>query len=74
VEAERSVRHEIISVGNLVKVDYLGYILLGIVTRKENGFYKDAYHYDIFVFEFPWKTINNRTIGRSIKDIKEVLA
>lgn len=73
MEAERSVRHETISVGSLVKVHYLGRILLGIVTLKVNS-YKDAYHYDIFVFEFPWKTINNRTIGRSIKDIKEVLA
>jgi hypothetical protein len=73
METKCRITHERVTVGSLVKVDYLGYNLLGIVTRKESGFYQDAYHYDIFVFNFPWKTVNNRTIGRSIKDIREVL-
>lgn len=62
-----------VSIGNLVLVNYLSYSLLGIVTLKEKIF-SGEYCYDVFIFNFPWKSATNITIGRSIRDIKEVLA
>lgn len=74
MEAKSRMTDDNVSIGNLVLVNYLSYSLLGIVTLKERVTYSGEYCYDIFIFNFPWKIAANRTIGRSIKDIREVLA
>jgi hypothetical protein len=74
MEAGSRITDERVSVGNLVEVSFLGSTATGIITLKVLIDEVNQYHYDILILECPWKKQINRKIGRSIKDIKEIIA
>ncbi len=74
MEAGSRITDERVSVGNLVEVSFLGSTATGIITLKVLIDEVNQYHYDILILERPWKKQINRKIGRSIKDIKEIIA